>query len=1028
MLRYLFKSAKFTVTAFIILAVWSITQLTDLPLSLYPNTANPVVMVTFQYEGDREHFYQTDGKSLERILKKQSGVSQVESTYRQNWASLLVHFNWNVSPAQAKEKIENITHAFSSPYLKRNTRPSVNYFDPSSENYVAIQSEHLTEQALVKLLKNELEPKLEQIPNVGGILISSQSKTSVEVLFKPYKLAQYNLTLDSVLYTLRETEKNTHLGRVNSPQIVKNPISLVKTVHSVEELKVRPVANKEGQLVRLGDVAQITETKHPTNRYFLLDDSPTVAVAIWPIPGANLYDVSKAFVQALDELVAEQQSKGNLSFKVLNNPKRFIDDAILSIVIAVGFGALCGAFIVLLFFRKFSTAIIISLTMPLAVMLEIWVMKIWGVGINLLSLGGLSISIGMVVDASILIVDKLERRRKTYGSLNQHHIYSVVSDLLPPLLVSTVTTILVFIPLIYTESLAASLLTDTALTAIGVLVIALLLSTLFVPALYILFNFDHLPQSSAIKNKEISIPTHSLFTQFLSSVKIRFALAFAIILLFAGVFYGSYALYHKIDKEIVASPKAEIIDVQIIFDQTAVQKDERLPLIKELRSNIEADLKDKIKFMLVDMNQYFSYISVHLNSYKDTEFVENALREAVPGDERYRANVSPWVTSALSIQALPQLTLNIKAASKQLAYDALVDISEFIKEKKGIQRLSTNPRISQSKNVSVIIKSKNFPLIFTDKSYHSTVKSLEQYIAYLGTPKEITSIHINDEETPLMLSAYGDITTSDNIEQLPIVIDNQVHMMHHLVQLGTTEVQSEKFLINSRETNKIELWLDEGQVSKESLIKEVSSFSESLAGDISLIWEDESTTYNKNISSLYYSFGVSLVGVFLVLLLFFRSFRVSLVALLQLSFALFGGLVSLFLMQSTISLNALLGLLILIGLAINNSIIIIDAVYKAYRHTNHYEAAIVFAIKSRTRSLVATNLTTIIGMFPIAYGFGAGQDILKPLGIVLVGGLFVSTLLSFVILPVMLSFQNRIFGIKNIIKKESAIHIDLPND
>lgn len=1023
MLRYLFKSAKFTVSAFIILAVWALTQLSELPLSLYPNTANPVVMVTFQYEGDREHFYQTDGKSLERILKKQAGVSLIESTYRQNWASLLVHFDWNVSPAQAKEKVENITQAFSSPYLKRNTRPSVNYFDPSSENYVAIQSEQLTEQALVKLLKNELEPKLEQIPNIGGILISSQSKVSVEVLFKPYKLAQYNLSIDTVLHSLNETEKDVHLGRINSPHIVKNPISLVKTVNTIAELKSRPVANRDGQLIRLTDVAQITERKQPTNRFFLLDDEPTVAVAIWPIPGANLYDVSSAFIQALDELIVEQKNRGNLSFKVLNNPKRFIDEAMFSIVIAVGFSALCGAFIVLLFFKKFSSAIIISLTMPLAVMLEVWLMKVWGIGVNLLSLGGLSISIGMVVDASILIVDRLERKRKAYGSLSQEHIFAVVADLFPPLFISTVTTILVFIPLIYTESLAASLLTDTALTAIGVLVIALLLSILFVPALYILFNSGRAHHDlSSTEHAAFSIPSHSAFVQKLSSVKFRSVLALLVLLLFTGVLFGSYHLYDKIDKEIVASPKAEIIDVQVIFDQTTVHKDERLPLIKTLQSSIESTLNDKIKFMLIDMNQYFSYISVHLRSYKDTAFVEEALRKAVPGNEQYRANISPWVTSALSIQALPQLTLNIKAESKQQGYEALVSINEFVKGKEGIQRFSTHPRIAQSKNISVSMNSKNFPLIFTHKDYHSTIQKVEQFMAYVGAPKEITSLNINDEEWPLMFGVYGDISTAEHITELPLVIDEKLHMVHHLVELEATEVQSEKFLLNSRETNQIKFWLNEALVSKADLIKAINTYANSLSGDVSLSWEDESIAYDENVSSLYHAFGISLIGVFLVLLMYFRSFRVSLVALMQLFFALFGGLASLFIMQSTISLNALLGLLILIGLAINNSIIIIDAVYKACRHTTHYETAIVFAVKSRTRSLVATNLTTIIGMFPIAYGFGAGQDILKPLGIVLVGGLLVSTLLSFIILPIMLSIQNRVFGVKNAIMKEVSAH------
>lgn len=1000
-----------------------------LPISLYPNIDKPTVRITFTPTQDIGSFYKQWGKKIELSLKSIKDVENVEAFYRKNRARYFVNFEWDVIPETAKRDASAIASFYAAQLPNHLPPPQVAFFDPSSENYATITSTQYNNNELSELLKTHLRPKLDAIPGVANSMLSDRDVEYILIDINPYKLIEYDISFKEVLATLHFHEYDYKLGDIETEDNGKMEIALSSAFTDINKLGDIPLTVDDGIQFTLRDIASIKNATDTDRRFFYLDDNPTIAVAVWPKPDANLYAVSAGFQSVLAEI---EEQFGEVV--ILNNPKKYIENAILNIIYALLTGMAASAIIVLIFYRKLSNALLICLTMPLALSIGLGIMHLLNVGINLLSLGGMSISIGLVIDSAVIVIDRIERIKSQMGTLNSYTLKTALvnglKDVAPPLIISTATTLIVFIPLIFTQPLISSILSDIVLVTSAIIVASILLSLLFIPSIYLLLQDNQSPKSSsadtakfdAKKNAQDTSspsPITAFFDRFLrfcqryKSIPLLLTIA-----IFSACIYSIHALYPLVEKEIVAKPKAEIIDVTVEFKGNDLSDERKIELLTPLREKLKHTLGSSIKYIYSDIRPGLAYLSLHLRSYEQLDSISQQLSNLLESNDTMDLSFEPWVTSALNVNEIPNLSVRFQSTNHELNRQISQQVHQYAKQNKTlIKRVKSLPAPGKIKKIHSELNPVTFSRLLDGLENRGITQELAQFIEYSAEPQKIYDIATTQGELPVRVGIDGKKSTIEQIADEPFKVDSAIVFINDLITFEEQKSWKEYYSIDGKVTHELRFWYQPNTANdaannttntRQLFKQEIRRIAATTSGieKFPIQFIDGEKEINKNLNSLYYALIASIVGVFLVLLFHFGDYFKSLFILSVIVFGLAGAMLSLYYFQSTLSVNSLLGMLILVGLSVNNSILVVDQ-YVQLKAQQDNVSAIINAVKLRLRSVTVTNMTTIVGMFPLAYGFGPGQDVLKPLGIAVCGGLLFATILTLVTIPLLLVLSEK---------------------
>lgn len=981
----------FIIYLFLLLAVMGTGIATQLPISIYPPIDKPTIRVTQNFSQDSHDFYINYGQKIERSFRTIENVEDVEATYTRGKAVFFVNFSWNANSQSAKRDVETIASFYQAQLPKYLPATRVDFFDPASENYVAFKSTQLDTAALSSLIKNALIPKLEGIEGVGAAWVSDASSQQVLIKLKPYAMMKYGVSLATVINTLTFNEVDIDLGRLKSEDTGDIGINFKLGYTSVAEISAIELKSIAGNKLLIKDIADVRLEKKDADRFFYFNDEEVIAVAIWPEPGANMYEVSRQFIE-----LTQSFSRESSDILVINNPKQFIEEAIINILLAIALGMAIAAVVVLCFYRKLSSVLFICISMPLCLVISILVMRVLGVGINLLSLGAMSISIGMVVDSSILVIDSLVyQQQQNKGKIDLLRlIQSMTNEIRPSIITSTLTSIVVFLPLAFTEPLTATLLKDLALVTVSILVTSLFVSLFFIPALFLVLKPQAQSKLSGQSNNGISV----YFLRLINVIPTaKWVFPFVIL---SACIYTVVELIPKIDLEVVAQPKAQIIDVHVLFNATGLAPDRKMAIIRPLRQEIEQLAADKLKFIYIDVRKNDAYLSLHVKNYDDNAQLLKALSSI---DEKlFNAELSyePWITSSLKIKDYPARELLFTSASDSQNRTLLIRAKAIVKASQNINRVKIKPSDRQVDEVNLNLKSTTVDSLLDDRGFARELDQLTLYVKHAVAPQKLTDITTEQGDFPVYLSVSEQSTKAFDILDTPYEINGHKAFIGDLVTLSATRSWREFYSVNTRPTFSLQLWSNPGVT--EAQIDQLVALLRAELGDNSFAETNPSTEMVKGLESIVTAFIFSIVSVFLVVLYHFKTVARSLAVMSVVLFGITGSVVSLYVFESTLSLNSMLGMLILVGLSVNNSILILDFYQKNQAPGKNSINVIGQSISRRFRSLLVTNLTTFAGMLPLAVGFGPGQDILKPLGISVSGGLLIATGLTIIVFPVIL--------------------------
>jgi HAE1 family hydrophobic/amphiphilic exporter-1 len=569
---------------------------------------------------------------------------------------------------------------------------------------------------------------------------------------------------------------------------------------------------------------------------------------------------------------------------------------------------------------------------------------------------------------------------------------------------STLTSLVVFLPLGFTAELTAAILGDLAETVVFALTCSLGVALFLVPVLaFAVFSRDKLENKKSVFNafSDRFLPKVILSYKAVLEKLLRNRMVSMVSVLVSFVVLACLLLFvaPKIDRLIIDKPDSKRITLR--FTNTEAKNAEELfESIKPIEERLLADYGDRIENLFARMRgANGGAFTMSLKSLQDREIVIRELKEKFPSNRKWRYDISRWDPAELPLPRTRDLRLSVSGPKRQTILDIMEDLTDRIRKLGMYEDVSTEPTLATS--TELVLKPRR-PVLLETNTDIGTLTGLGRIL--LSGSRVIEMTHQNEQMDISLGYKEGVISSVLDVEDFLVPVNGFSVPLKHFFDFEQRRGLLEIISMDGVETFFVEADMQEDvQKSKriefeENVVAMVKSDIE-LPNGYAINVEDTQKDINDAIQSLMVALVASLILVFVILGCQFNSVSIPTIIITAVPLGLIGVIVALYVFQSNVSLNSMLGTILLGGIVVNNSILMVDF-FKKYRHQFENKTdALLHCCGLRLTPILITTLTTILGMFPIALAMGEGTNVIQPLGIAVSGGLGVSTLLTLFIVP-----------------------------
>ena len=1009
----------------------------SLPVSLFPNSSKPKIQVNLNYgNSTSDEFLNTYGRNVENALRGVLAdgveVESVKAHYNRRDVRYEIEFKWGAPPRSALKEIQLVMNSFVA-QMPQDIRDSLGVWTWNENGgFIAISfySPIRSLDELYELLDPALVPQMSKIADADAPELWNPSHKEVRVELDPAKMAALQLFPRDVDSAIRAAVASYAGGAVTigTKQL---QIEMPKEAGAVENLSSVLVATPSGKLVHLGDIAKIgLELKTNDNKSFKTDGASSLILWSEPRPGGNVKRMSEEVLKIVRDTMPNLPK--DIQYKVLVDPSEFISSAIRNVFHEVAIGALLAVGVLFLFIGSLRNTITAAIEIPLSMVLAFILMKLSGMNLNLISLGGLALSAGMNVDGSVVVMENIFRRfdeaaaqgRAPVGFPERLELVaSAVSEVRFAVIASTLASLVVFLPLAFTSDLSYAILGDLAKTVVFSHGFSAFVALILVPTVRLqLLGRDERRRgtSSPADVKETHSPIEgvirwleqsygSALGRFIASPKLKLATYVGLAAVLVAL---ASTVLPRLPREIVGTPDTDWMMLGInTSGNTLLRQMENTAEEEEAR--LLRTFGSKIQYTFTQVqNPNSSVIMARLRHKADMKAVWEGLETTFTNTPVLNYWVAPWNPSELPIPDPPQMRVAVRGGTleeRALAADAL---RQLLDEKQVYPRLWADPDVSHTEEIILRPRLDLWPGIRAQgaKFLPSDLADLSRVATY---GRRVLDVPINGRATEVRI-AYpeGVIATEADVASLPIGIGSKLVPLKALSSVSVDAVPPtlyredgrDLFLVLGKESSSKAT--DASKKSSKGLLEANRAVDEwrkksgpASSSTMTVTFEDAEKDMHEALKQLGFAVGLSIVLIFLTLVFQFGDIVSSLLVLVAVPLGFIGVLVSLWAFRSTLSLNSALGVILLNGIAVANSIILVDFLKRLVDRGMSPEEAAVEAGRKRLRPILITSMTTILGMLPIALGMGDGGRILQPLGIAVSGGLWVSMGLTLFVVP-----------------------------
>ncbi len=977
-------------------------SLKNLTLDLYPKIDLPLAVVSTSYEGAAP-------QEVEKLVSRpvESSVSTIENlkvlqSQSQAGSSLvLMQFNNGVNLdstlLQVRENIDQIGGVLP----EGAGDPKVLRFDPQQLPIMTIGLSGDTPENLQQIAENRLVPYFERQEGVASVTVEGGKKREVQVQINQAKMAEYGLNSQTVIQTLNASNQSASAGAINKGQ-KDLQIRIDGDYSSVDDIKHTILQSESGARVTLDQIAEVKETYRTSNTISEVDGSPAVVLSFLKKNDANTVQTANNISDAMDDY--KELPKG-VSMNTVLDTSEFIKISINTVFWNIIIGGIFSVLVLLLFLKSVRATIVIGLSIPIAIISTFTLMYFTGETLNVLTMGGLALGIGMMVDSSIVILENIViYREQGYSMVEAAKIGA--SELAPAVIASATTTLVVFLPIIFTNGIASQLFTPLALTISFALIASLAVSVTLIPML------SSKLLTKALKNNG----RRYWFDRFMDKVNdayrsaLRWVLKFrkTTIAITLACIVGSVALIPTIGTEFIPPSDQGQIQVSVNMPEgTAIEKTQEYT--NRVTKKIQ-DFKDIIKvthltvggggFGVGDGSSDFASYTIQLVNPGDRDMstqeavkkMDKDLRD-IPGADIQVSEMDAGLSSGSPIE------IKLNGSDYEVLDQLAGQVSYMIKDVDGISNPSSSTDEGRPEmNIDVNReKAAQYGL-----SYQQVISQVQ--LAFNGQIATRYRNEGNEIDVRLILPKDQRQTISD-LEGMSVQTPTG-----SLIPLATIanldQVQGPETLL--REDQQPQVNVDAEIVGRDlgSVTDDVEAeldrlnFPDGYSYDIGGQAEDMQDAFGDLTLALIFSIFL----VYAVMAIQFENFLFPFIIMFSLPATIIGITGGLFVTGLPFSLPAFVGIIMLAGIVVNNAIVLVDYINILRRKNYDRYEAILEAGPNRLRPILMTTLTTVLGMVPLAIGIGRGAEAQQPLAITIIFGLTVSSIFTLVLIPVVYTY------------------------
>lgn len=990
---------------FLIVIVLGIMGFRYLPVDLLPPIEYPQLTVSTDYPNvGPEEIENIITERIENALAGVPGVERVRSQSEEGNSRVTLEFAQGLNIDAAANDVRAALDRVRDDLPEEADAPRIWKFDPNNFPIVIVGANSDKNLAdLTVTLEREVTRRFEQINGVGSIDIWGGINREVKVDIKRDRLIASGLSADEVVQAISQENVNLPGGNVNSGT-QRLYVRTLGEFESVEEVSNTIITIIDDKPIYVKDVAEVSFGYEDLDRMVTIDGKPMVRFGIRKQTGANTVAVAEEIRKEVDRINAERT---DLNLFVTVDQSQFIQSSINNVQNSALWGALLAIFVLYIFFRNGSSTFIIAVAIPISIIATFGLLYFSGLTLNQMSFGGLALGVGLIVDNAIVVLENIIRQREKNGEDLEASALIGTKQVAGAIIASTLTTSVIFLPVVFMQTVSGLLFKQLALVVVFALVCSLFVALTLVPMLS--SKFLTITKDSSKKKKSrfqrffewLEYRYGKVIGNTLESRKMVFGVTSLLIL-------GSVLIFPTIPVELAPQTDADEIDIDLVMgDGTniAVQNE----YLKELEQIVLSVLPmEDVKNVTTDVRDGRAEVEIAMvaadKRTSNTSAIADELREKIQGqipgaDIRVSAQSGLWILRRIfgSGGGAEAVQLQLRGYDINTSYELAQDIKLEMEKIPGITGVRVGTSEGRPEQRIIFDRKKIADLGLSVNEVASTIQTNiggRQAGAYRDGGDEypiIVRLQPKDRLSTLDLDNISIRTANGQVIPVSSVIVKETGR-------GPTGINR----INGQRVTSITANLEDG-VAIGTAVDNIRSrlINYNLPAGYSIVYGGEYEEQQKAAKDFNLSIIMALILIYMVMAGQFERFLDPLVVMFSVPLALIGVVPTLLLTGTTINIQSLMGMIMLIGIVVNNAIVLVDYINLMRREQKmELKKAIIEAGKLRLRPILMTTLTTILGLLPLAIGIGAGSEIQASLARVVIGGLSAATLVTLVFIPV----------------------------
>ena len=1003
------KPHVMTILLYILVVVFGFYSFQNLPLALMPSMEVPAAVVYATYPGaGPEDIEQQVTKKLEGAVAGLSGLDTLQSTSSENMAMLVIRFTNDTDMDQAMTDLRDKVAQVKSQLPDDASDPTVMSIDIDSMPVVSVALRGNDLASLQSIAEDEIQPALERLDGVASVDISGGYEQEIAVHTDASRLKGYNLTISSIGQQLGADNIAIPGGDLdNGSQTLA--VRTDGEYSSIDDVKNALISLPAGGTVRLSQIADVSMQPKDQDAISKVDGEECIILSVNKQSGSNTVQIAELAKAEFDSLL---KSNDSLQWNIVMDQSDYINMTVDNAIQNIWMGVLFAAIVLFLFLRDFGATMAVTIAMPCCILFTFLIMNVLGITLNMMSLGGITLGVGMIVDNSIVVLENIFTYRAD-GYDRMEACTKGTGEVIGAVIASTLTTVAVFLPIALSGGMAGMMFKEFCITIVALLLSSLIISVTLVPLLcYFLLGSTKQKSVKPQGSGATPITEKPLSRVYRSSLNFLITHRWAGIALTVVICIVSVLSVSQAGMELIPEMDEGQVSVTVSMPNGSTMED--TAAIEDRIAAIAVDTIPELEQIYYSTGSSTSIMSSSSGASVTISLVDLDQRDRSSADiaKQLRHDLQDIAGCELTVSTSSTMSMSTDSdISVELTgddYDQLAETADDLANQISALPDAINVESSageQTPRVAVKINRENA------SRFGLNAATIGGLVRGELTGSTATTLRMNGEEYDVTVAGDEDVATSlDALRsmQIPTMTGGTVPLS--MVADVYTELSPQSIVRkNQKETVTI---TGESESGDSNAIKaavddivakyELPDGVEVGEGDTAASQIAETT------GTLMLALAVAILLVYFILATQFNSFSLPIAIMLILPIGLLGSMILLWPTGNHVSMVALLGVIILAGTVVNSSIVLIDYTLQRRQRGEDKNTAILNACPRRVRPVLMTAMTTILGLVPMVCSSGEGSEMMKPMGVVMMTGMVISTIATLFITPVYYSLTDSV--------------------